>query len=138
MADTAVFLPVDTAVPAMDKHDVDNPLHISQVHTPPVTDEASHKESDDAASSSSLSELGDDILDEENRMRFEEAARAGAEGEKHSEVKPDHYEGGVPVFQPTMEEFKDFEKYVAGVNPYGMQSGIVLIDPPEEWYVCAV
>lgn len=34
-----------------------------------------------------------------------------------------------------MEEFKDFEKYVKGVDPYGMQSGIVLIDPPEEWSV---
>jgi hypothetical protein len=34
----------------------------------------------------------------------------------------------------TMDEFKDFEKYVKGVDPYGMQSGIVLIDPPEEWY----
>jgi jmjN domain len=33
-----------------------------------------------------------------------------------------------------MDEFKDFEKYVKGVDPYGMQSGIVLIDPPEEWY----
>ena len=37
-----------------------------------------------------------------------------------------------------MEEFKDFEKYVKGVDPYGMQSGIVLIDPPEEWYVCSI
>ena len=35
----------------------------------------------------------------------------------------------------TMEQFRDFEKYVKGVDPYGMQSGIVLIDPPEEWYV---
>lgn len=71
-----------------------------QVHTPPTTDEASHKESDDAASSSSLSELGDDILDEENRMRFEEAARAGAEAEQHTEIKPHHFENNIPVFQP--------------------------------------
>lgn len=34
-----------------------------------------------------------------------------------------------------MEQFRDFQKYAKGVNPYGMQSGIVLIDPPEEWYV---
>ena len=32
-----------------------------------------------------------------------------------------------------MEQFQDFERYVKGVDPYGMQSGIVLIDPPEEW-----
>lgn len=37
-----------------------------------------------------------------------------------------------------MEQFKDFQKYVKGVDPYGMQSGIVLIDPPEEWYVTNV
>ena len=34
-----------------------------------------------------------------------------------------------------MEQFQDFEKYMSAVNPYGMKSGIVLIDPPEEWYV---
>lgn len=70
-----------------------------QVHTPPTTDEGSHKD-DDAASSSSLSDLGDDIEDEENRMRFEDAARAGAEAEQYSEVKPDRYENGVPIFTP--------------------------------------
>lgn len=73
-----------------------------QVHTPPTTDEASHKD-DDAASSSSLSDLGDDIEDEENRMRFEEAARAGAEAEQFSEVKPDRYENGVPIFTPVCD-----------------------------------
>jgi len=79
-----------------------------QVHTPPTTDEASHKD-DDAASSSSLSDLGDDIEDEENRMRFEEAARAGAEAEQFSEVKPDRYENGVPIFTPVCN--------VASTNP---------------------
>jgi uncharacterized protein (DUF3820 family) len=34
-----------------------------------------------------------------------------------------------------MEQFEDFEKYMNAVNPYGMKSGIVLIDPPEQWYV---
>ena len=70
-----------------------------QVHTPPTTDEGSHK-ADDAASSSSLSDLGDDIEDEENRIRFEEAARAGAEAEQHTEIKPDRYENGIPIFTP--------------------------------------
>lgn len=71
----------------------------AQVHTPPTTDEGSHKD-DDAASSSSLSDLGDDLEEEENRMRFEEAARAGAEAEQHTEIKPDRYENGVPIFTP--------------------------------------
>ncbi|EXJ93631.1 hypothetical protein A1O1_02023 [Capronia coronata CBS 617.96] len=120
-------------VAALDKEDsMFQSIPPPQVHTPPTTDEASHKD-DDAASSSSLSDLGDDLEDEENRMRFEEAARAGAEAEQFSEVKPDRYENGVPIFTPTMEQFKDFQRYVKGVDPYGMQSGIVLIDPPEEW-----
>ncbi|KAJ9617245.1 hypothetical protein H2200_000966 [Cladophialophora chaetospira] len=115
---------------AIDKHEtMSQSLPVPQVHTPPTTDEGSHKD-DDAASSSSLSDLGDDndILDEENRLRFEEAARAGAEAEQYSEVTPDRYENGVPIFTPA-----NFQKYVKGVDPYGMQSGIVLIDPPEEW-----
>ncbi len=85
----------------LDKHDAAS-LPPPQVHTPPTTDEASHKD-DDAASSSSLSDLGDYIEDEENRMRFEEAARAGAEAEQFSEVKPDRYENGVPIFTPVCE-----------------------------------
>jgi hypothetical protein len=28
------------------------------------------------------------------------------------EVLPDHYEGGVPIFTPTMEQFKSFQPYV--------------------------
>ena len=28
------------------------------------------------------------------------------------EVLPDHYEGGVPIFTPTMEQFKSFTPYV--------------------------
>lgn len=95
-------LPVDVGLgaAASDKADTPSPsLPLPQVHTPPTTDEASHKD-DDAASSSSLSDLGDDIDDEENRMRFEDAARAGAEAEQFSEVKPDRYENGVPIFTP--------------------------------------
>lgn len=88
----------------LDKRDsVSEPSLPPQVHTPPTTDEASHKD-DDAASSSSLSDLGDDMEDEENRMRFEEAARAGAEAEQFSEVKPDRYENGVPIFTPVRQQ----------------------------------
>lgn len=48
-------------------------------------------------------------------------------------VKPAYYSDGVPVFEPTMEEFKDFYKYNKAINPYGMQSGIVKVVPPPEW-----
>lgn len=104
------------------KHDYpQNPTPL-QAHTPPTTDEASHKD-DDAASSSSLSDLDEhadldvkmeDFDDELNRQRFEHAARAGAEAEKHSQIKPHHYEGGVPVFQPTMDEFRGRSKWSRG------------------------
>jgi len=96
------------------KHDYHQNHVPSQVHTPPTTDEGSHKD-DDAVSSSSLSDLDenadlgvnmDEYDEEQNRQRFEDAARAGAEAEQHSQIKPHHYEGGVPVFQPTMEEFR--------------------------------
>jgi hypothetical protein len=104
----AVTMPPPPSLPDLDapgaatleRHEaMSHSLPPPQVHTPPTTDEGSHKD-DDAASSSSLSDLGDDIEDEENRMRFEEAARAGAEAEQYSEVKPDRYENGVPIFTP--------------------------------------
>jgi hypothetical protein len=143
----------------------------SHIQTPPASDGSSHShKDDDAASSSSLS----DLEDVETDARFEDGiagAGAGIEDEGRPDIKPDRYEGGIPIFTPvrdssssplqskiihaidcpllsptcpyslnakhlimqTMEEFKDFEAYVKGVNSYGMQSGIVLIDPPEEW-----
>ena len=104
----AVAMPSTTTSPKLapttldTPHDLSEPLPLPQVHTPPTTDEASHKD-DDAASSSSLSDLGDDTDDEENRLRFEDAARAGAEAEQTSEVKPDRYENGVPIFTPVSQ-----------------------------------
>ncbi|AET38998.1 uncharacterized protein Ecym_3520 [Eremothecium cymbalariae DBVPG len=46
---------------------------------------------------------------------------------------PDHFEGGVPVFIPSWDEFKDFYKYMSSIDEYGMKSGIVKIIPPKEW-----
>ncbi|KAK5089085.1 hypothetical protein LTR05_003309 [Lithohypha guttulata] len=117
---------------------------VNSLPSPPTTNEGaegSHKE-DDAVSTSSLSDLDETVdldmnmndLDEQlNRQRFEDAARAGAEAEQHAKIKPHHYEGGVPVFQPTMEEFRDFQAFMAQADAYGMQSGIIKIVPPEEW-----
>lgn len=48
-------------------------------------------------------------------------------------VHPAYYDGGVPVFTPTYDEFKDFYAYNKAINPYGMQSGIVKVIPPREW-----
>ncbi|KZT01645.1 uncharacterized protein LAESUDRAFT_815724 [Laetiporus sulphureus 93-53] len=40
---------------------------------------------------------------------------------------------GIPVFKPTMEEFRDFEGYLNKVECWGMKSGIVKVIPPKEW-----
>lgn len=45
-----------------------------------------------------------------------------------------YYEGGkIPVFEPTMNQFKDFKKFIAKIDKYGMKSGIVKVVPPKEW-----
>lgn len=51
------------------------------------------------------------------------------------EIEPDHYwDGGkIPVFKPTMEQFKSFKKFVGKIDKYGMKSGIVKVIPPAEW-----
>jgi hypothetical protein len=42
---------------------------------------------------------------------------------------------GIPVFKPTMDEFRDFEQYMKRVECWGMKSGIVKVIPPKEWSV---
>jgi hypothetical protein len=55
------------------------------------------------------------------------------EEEDIGEVEPDHWTNGVPVFKPTMKQFKDFKLFMRKVDSYGMKSGIIKICPPEEW-----
>ncbi|KKY18467.1 putative jumonji family transcription [Phaeomoniella chlamydospora] len=125
----------------------------SHALTPPASDNSQHNEgstknhlSDDAASMSSLSdiEMDDELAGIGEGLGFpsEPSTSKGKMQTPETEsdmddiyanVKPDRVEGGVPVFCPTVEQFKDFEKYMNAVNPYGMKSGIALVDPPEEW-----
>ncbi|KFX97465.1 hypothetical protein V490_02773 [Pseudogymnoascus sp. VKM F-3557] len=65
----------------------------------------------------------------------EAAEEKEPEVEDIGEVVPDHYadDGRVPVFKPTMHQFKDFQVYMDRINAYGMQSGIVKVIPPQEW-----
>ncbi|USW53119.1 Putative Zinc finger, PHD-type, JmjC domain, JmjN domain, Zinc finger, RING/FYVE/PHD-type [Septoria linicola] len=58
--------------------------------------------------------------------------------EEEEEVFPDHYwdeenGGKIPVFKPTMDQFRDFQKYIDKIDKYGMKSGIVKVIPPKEW-----
>ncbi|KAG2217670.1 hypothetical protein INT45_006179 [Circinella minor] len=41
--------------------------------------------------------------------------------------------GQIPVFRPTMEQFKDFKSFMEAIDPYGRHSGIVKVIPPREW-----
>ncbi|SCU90438.1 LADA_0F04082g1_1 [Lachancea dasiensis] len=50
-----------------------------------------------------------------------------------SRTEPHNWEGGVPVFRPSYEEFRDFQGYMTSINQYGKQSGIVKVIPPQEW-----
>lgn len=50
-----------------------------------------------------------------------------------SNIEPSEIADGVPIFRPSFEEFKDFEKYMKAINKYGMQSGVVKVMPPKEW-----
>jgi hypothetical protein len=51
------------------------------------------------------------------------------------DVEPaEYYDGGkIPIFRPTMRQFKDFQKFVNKIDKYGMKSGIVKVIPPKEW-----
>lgn len=40
---------------------------------------------------------------------------------------------GVPVFEPTIEQFSDFYAFCQAIDTWGMQSGIVKIVPPQAW-----
>ncbi|KAI9846192.1 MAG: hypothetical protein M1837_004306 [Sclerophora amabilis] len=80
--------------------------------TPPPTEKMPPL---DDPSSSELSELEDD--------------------DDIGDVEPDHYyEGGkIPVFKPTMDQFRSFKKFMSKIDKYGMKSGIVKVIPPKQW-----
>ena len=85
--------------------------------TPPTSEEMNHDERKQEHEDSELSDL--DLDDEDD-------------GE---EIEPDHYwdDGKIPVFKPTMDQFRSFKKFVEKIDKYGMKSGIVKVIPPPEW-----
>ena len=85
--------------------------------TPPTSEEMNHEEKKREQDDSELSDLD---LDDEEEL---------------SDIEPDHYwdDGRVPVFKPTMDQFRSFKKFVERIDKYGMKSGIVKVIPPKEW-----
>lgn len=84
--------------------------------TPPTSEEMNHEAPKKEHEDSDLSDL--DLDDDDGE-----------------EIEPDHYwEGGkIPVFKPTMDQFRDFKKFVDKIDKYGMKSGIVKVVAPQEW-----
>ncbi|KAK6528733.1 hypothetical protein TWF694_003973 [Orbilia ellipsospora] len=60
---------------------------------------------------------------------------AEEEDEDIGDIYPDHYwdNGKIPVFKPTMQQFKSFKKFIDKIDHYGMRSGIIKVIPPKEW-----
>ncbi|KAL4956744.1 hypothetical protein BDW69DRAFT_70480 [Aspergillus filifer] len=77
------------------------------------------------------SELSDLELDSSKAA----AAQESAPLEDEEEIEPDHYYGGgkIPVFKPTMDQFRDFQAFIRKVDEYGMRSGIIKVIPPDKW-----
>lgn len=52
-------------------------------------------------------------------------------------ILPDSYWGGengtIPIFKPTMEQFRSFPEFIKKIDHYGMKAGIVKVIPPQEW-----
>ncbi|KAL0940367.1 jumonji family transcription [Colletotrichum truncatum] len=93
------------------------------LHSPPDSNNAPKSD----ASDSELSDLDDDAVEPPPKQDEAEVE------DDIGEVVPDHWSGTVPVFKPTMHQFKDFKLFMTKVDKYGMKSGIIKIIPPSEW-----
>jgi hypothetical protein len=84
--------------------------------TPPMSEEMNNEEKQKEHEDSELSDL--DLDDDELE-----------------DIEPDHYwdDGRIPVFKPTVDQFRSFKKFVERIDKYGMKSGIVKVIPPKEW-----
>ncbi|GAB1313443.1 hypothetical protein MFIFM68171_03653 [Madurella fahalii] len=121
--------------------DVDLPANDSSksigLHSPPDSNNAMDVDGSD----SELSDL-DEVADKLNGVVRDELKDDAKEEPKDQpqptvddigEIEPDHWSGTVPVFRPTMKQFRDFKIFMEKVDKYGMQSGIIKIIPPKEW-----
>ncbi|KAH2503326.1 hypothetical protein KXW70_000942 [Aspergillus fumigatus] len=85
-------------------------------------------------------EVPDGVPSELSDLELDSSASAvkiedSVEGEDNDVIEPDHYYGGgkIPVFKPTMDQFRDFQSFIGKVDHYGMRSGIIKVIPPKEW-----
>ncbi|KAG5661084.1 hypothetical protein KAF25_002727 [Fusarium avenaceum] len=105
------------------------------LHSPPDSNNMAKSDGSD----SELSDLEDEpILSDPPQPISSGDNRASDENKEKpnddiGEVLPDHWSGAVPIFKPTMDQFRDFKRFMEAVDSYGMKSGIIKIIPPQEW-----
>ena len=110
--------------------EVDQPPGL--LHSPPDSNNAMNL--DGSASDSELSDL-DELADKLNdklpcpgepeppKVVEPEPEVVKEEEEDIGEILPDHFSGTVPVFRPTMNQFKDFKRFVScSWEPFPMSS----------------
>ncbi|KAH6608148.1 hypothetical protein Trco_004461, partial [Trichoderma cornu-damae] len=135
-ADDASVPALSEAPPVETQHPVDGqvecakqPVQPAFLHSPPDSNDAGKSEPSD----SELSDLEDEPPLEDAPM-LPPGLAAAADDADIGDILPDHWSSGnVPVFRPTMEQFRDFKRFMEKVDSYGMKSGIVKVVPPKEW-----
>lgn len=81
---------------------VADPAPLSELHESPAAPPAGLSSPPESNNASKLDGSDSELSDIED-----------PEEEDIGEVLPDHYEGGVPIFTPNMEQFKSFQHYVS-------------------------
>ncbi|RYO95945.1 hypothetical protein DL765_011683 [Monosporascus sp. GIB2] len=121
----------DDTIMTDEKHSGNGAQKPIGLHSPPDSNNAMKL---DGSDDSDLSDLEDRTADfTQPPTASPVTTRKEEEDEDIGDVFPDHWSGTVPVFKPTMHQFKDFKKFMEKVDSYGMKSGIIKIIPPQEW-----
>ena len=106
--------------------------------SPHPSDVKQTTETDNTRPASALTPPTSEEFNHEVKVENEDSDLSDLEmSDDEEEVEPDHYwdDGKIPVFKPTMDQFRSFKKYIKKIDKYGMKSGIVKVIPPQEWYV---
>ncbi|PGH01625.1 hypothetical protein AJ79_07873 [Helicocarpus griseus UAMH5409] len=114
----------------------DQPNNNTASMTPPASADGEKMTLDNT--SSDLSDIDMDSSSNANTTTTTTApdsSTAATTAEKEEEIHPDHFYGGgkIPVFKPTMDQFRDFAAFIQKVDSYGMKSGVIKVIPPKEW-----